>query len=1002
MTEYPRRLIEVDLPIKEISAHARREKSLRHGHISTLHIWWARRPLAACRAVILAALWPDPADPLCPVRFRVEAANVMKEWRNRRGGPQRNWSDPTAVRAALLDLIAEFANWDNSTNPDYLEAVRQLVQVAHESLGGLAGSRPLVADPFAGGGAIPLESLRVGADAFASDLNPVSVLLNRVLLEYIPRYGRLLVDEVGKWGAWVAKQLEVEMARYYPPDPDGSSPDAFIWARTVLSEAPGEEQIPIEVPLLRSMWLSNKPSRRSALRWVRDQKGQIQCDVLTLTDATGVARRVRRPRLEVFRPKAAAEVEAGTSKGGAATCPVSGFTTSVERVREQLGRRSGGSADARMICVVAAAATGRGKVYRGPTERDLRGFKKAARELKRRESARTSGLALMPDGQLNHLRGFFNVVLYGMSTWGSLFSPRQGLALICLVELVRKVGPQCHEGELGKAVQTCLALALDRCADKCASVVVWNIPGEKVEHVFGRQALPMVWDFAEANILADIGWAGACQWVGKVLDHNVRSGLTAGTAALASATAHPLPNDTVDAVVTDPPYYAAIPYADLSDFFYSWLQRSVGDIHPELFRDSATPKEDECVQLSHRAAMYRNKDAAWFEAMMAKACGQARRIAKPEGIGVFVFANKETAGWEAMLAALVSSGWVITASWPIDTEMSTRLRARNSAVLASSVHLVCRPRENPDGSVRSDLVGDWRAVLRELPVRIHEWMPRLAMEGVVGADAIFACLGPALEIFSRYSRVEKASGERVELREYLEQVWAAIAREALSMIFEDADATGLEEDSRLTAMWLWSLSTSASGGNGGASTTDADEGDSADKDDEAESTGKAKPRAGFSLEFDAARKIAQGLGAHLEDLGRVVEVKGDQARLLSVAERTRHLFGMDAERAPARRAKKRQQLTLFEELEAAEKDAGWGDVGVPSAGETTLDRVHQTMVLFAAGRSEALKRFLVEEGIGRDARFWKLAQSLSALYPIGTDEKRWVDGVLARKKGLGF
>ena len=296
----------------------------------------------------------------------------------------------------------------------------------------------------------------------------------------------------------------------------------------------------------------------------------------------------------------------------------------------------------------------------------------------------------------------------------------------------------------------------------------------------------------------------------------------------------------------------------------------------------------------------------------------------------------------------------------------------------------------------------WRAVLRELPVRIHEWMPRLAMEGVVGADAIFACLGPALEIFSRYSRVEKASGERVELREYLEQVWAAIAREALSMIFEDADTTGLEEDARLTAMWLWSLSTSANGGNGAGSTTDDDKGDSADEDDEAERTGKAKPRAGFSLEFDAARKIAQGLGAHLEDLGSVVEIKGDQARLLPVAERTRHLFGKDAERAPARRTKKQQQLTLFEELEAAEKDAGWGDVGLPSAGETTLDRMHQAMVLFTAGRSEALKRFLVEEGIGRDTRFWKLAQSLSALYPTGTDEKRWVDGVLARKKGLGF
>jgi adenine-specific DNA methylase len=236
---YPRRLIEVDLPIKEISAHARREKSIRHGHISTLHIWWARRPLAACRAVILAALWPDPADPLCPERFRAEAAKTMKEWRNRRGGTQRNWDDPNAVRAALLDFIAEFANWDNSTNRDYLETARRLVQIAHEALGGAPGTRPLVVDPFAGGGAIPLEALRVGADAFASDLNPVAVLLNKVVLEYIPKHGARLAEDVRRWGSWVKEQAEKELAGFYPKDPDGAVPIAYLWARTIRCEGPG-------------------------------------------------------------------------------------------------------------------------------------------------------------------------------------------------------------------------------------------------------------------------------------------------------------------------------------------------------------------------------------------------------------------------------------------------------------------------------------------------------------------------------------------------------------------------------------------------------------------------------------------------------------------------------------------------------------------------------------------------------------------------------------------
>ena len=304
---------------------------------------------------------------------------------------------------------------------------------------------------------------------------------------------------------------------------------------------------------------------------------------------------------------------------------------------------------------------------------------------------------------------------------------------------------------------------------------------------------------------------------------------------------------------------------------------------------------------------------------------------------------------------------------------------------------------------RTDEIGDWRDVLQELPRRIHEWMPRLAEEGVVGADAIFACLGPALEIFSRYSRVEKASGEAVSLKEYLEQVWAAVAKEALAMIFTGADATGFEEDARLTAMWLWTLSTAASNGNG-ASTAEDEE---PSEDEEDESANAKSKVGGFVLEYDAARKIAQGLGAHLEQLASLIEVKGATARLLPVAERTRSLFQKGEAAAPIGRGKakkKSAQLSLgfVADLEEAEASGGWGETGAPHKGETVLDRVHQSMILFGAGRGEALKRFLVDDGAGRDDRFWRLAQAFSALYPSSTDEKRWVDGVLARKKSLGF
>jgi hypothetical protein len=279
-------------------------------------------------------------------------------------------------------------------------------------------------------------------------------------------------------------------------------------------------------------------------------------------------------------------------------------------------------------------------------------------------------------------------------------------------------------------------------------------------------------------------------------------------------------------------------------------------------------------------------------------------------------------------------------------------------------------------------------------------MPRLAEESVVGADAIFACLGPALEIFSRYSRVETASGEPVSLKEYLEHVWAAVAKEALAMIFAGADATGFEEDARLTAMWLWTLST---GGTNGRETDEEAEATS-EGDAEGSTDGKGKI-AGFVLEYDAARKIAQGLGAHLEALSSLVEVKGSSARLLPVAERTRALFGKsETPSKAARRKKKSAQLTFdfMADLEEAEESGDWGETGAPQKGATVLDRVHQAMILFGAGRGEALRRFLVDDGAGRDDRLWRLAQALSALYPGSSEEKRWVDGVLARKKGLGL
>lgn len=1029
-----KRLIEVDLPIKQISAHARREKAV--GTISTLHLWWARRPLASCRAVICAALWPDPADEFCPARFRDDAFRIMAELHERvlngklsedqraaREPVERihvpdTRSDHAGLRRALLDFIAEFANWDISTNRFFLEASRALTQSAHEALGGAPGTRPLVVDPFAGGGSIPLEALRVGADAFASDLNPIPVLLNKVVLEYIPKYGQRLADEVRKWGQWIKEQAEKELAPFYPKDPPtkdnphGATPIAYLWARTILSEAPSEGDTPVEVPLMRSLWLAKKAGRRRALRWVRDKAGQVQTESVAVTyvvDGQPVVKRVRRPLLEIFEPRREGEVEGGTVARGSATCPVTGYTTKVDSVRAQLKQRRGGAADARLLCVVSTKPSEQGRFFRLPTKADEEALGAVAGAGKRPQTEVLNDMSLMPDEMisLNELRRI-SLPIYGMTRWIDLFTARQALSLAALARFVRETGARLRSGSidasLADAVQTCLACALSRQADHGCSGCTWNPSGPKVQHLFTRQAISMTWDFAEASPFGgSVGdWWSSVECVLNALSSSLFAS-TVGHAEQANAARHPLPDDSASALVTDPPYYDAVPYAYLSDFFYVWMRRTLAQIHPNLFLAAGVPKDDEIVVDRPHQLSQSTKGVAIYERELTRAFAEGRRVLAPAGVGTIVFASKTTASWEAILKAVVDAGFVITGSWPIDTELETRIAAMGQARLASSVHIVVRPRENPDGSLRTDEIGDWRDVLAELPKRIHAWLPRLAAEGVVGADAIFACLGPALEVFSRYSRVEKASGEQVTLREYLEQVWAAVSKEALNMIFTGGDATGFEEDARLTAMWLWTLAS----GNGQQGTEVDEDAGNADEESDDESGGRGKKATGgYALEYDAARKIAQGLGAHLEKLTDVVEVKGDTARLLSVAERTKALFGKEQAETPAGRRKKKDkqlQLGFVAELEAAEAESGgWGEKSVSRAGDTVLDRVHQTMILFAAGRGEALRRFLVEDGVGRDQRFWRLAQALSALYPSGTDEKRWVDGILARKKGLGF
>nr|MBA2680098.1 DUF1156 domain-containing protein [Ktedonobacteraceae bacterium] len=366
--DYPKRLIEVDLPIKLISEHARREKS--SGPISMLHVWWARRPLAACRAVLCAALWPDPGDENCPPAFHVAIASILCDFAAKvskdgvlAGLCSRHWKDwqlvtPStlkpdpqygpAMRYALLNFIADFANWDTATNPAFLETARALTQAAHESLGGTPGTRPYVADPFAGGGAIPLEALRVGADAFASDLNPVAVLLNKVALEYTPRYGQKLVDEVRKWGIWIKERAEKEMAEFYPKSYN-TTPIAYLWARIITCEGPG---CGVEIPLIRSLWLAKKCNKPVALRIIPNPENKCV-------------------DFEIIEDAKTDNVGEGTIRRGSAKCPVCGYATPIASVRRQLKLQRGGAAKARLFVIVTTRENEQGRYYRLPTYEDI-------------------------------------------------------------------------------------------------------------------------------------------------------------------------------------------------------------------------------------------------------------------------------------------------------------------------------------------------------------------------------------------------------------------------------------------------------------------------------------------------------------------------------------------------------------------------------------------------------------------------------------------------------
>jgi putative DNA methylase len=768
-----RRLIEEYLPVRAVSYEATREKLLRKRdyHLSMLHLWWARRPLAAARAAVYTTLVGAEGRAQDPERLQ-EFMTALCRWGGTYGSPVE------AVARAREQILAE-----------------------------TAGESPKVLDCFAGGGAIPLEIGRLGGQAYALELNPVAYLILLCTLVYPQTFGPSLADDIDKWGAWLRERARAEIGNHYPVigaddgqlSFDGSSgkaakgliPVAYLWTRTV--PCPNPALPPHELDLVRQTWLVKRPGKGAkagkyiALRSIVDRaRLAVRYEVVSATTADGLG----------FDP------EQGSERGDAA-CRICGAAVTADKVR-LLGKQ--GKMGRRLMAVAAVRKGSSGKQYLGSAEAE--DVTPDAKVVQQRLAALVaeSGLTI-PDTPLS--TGDTRKIsppLYGLHRVGDLFTSRQLLTLLTFCRHVREAHAEMVAGGMdparAKAVATFLAMAVDRVADRGSSLCHWDNSRETTANTYARQALPMVWDFSETNPFGGSSGdlAAAVEQVAKVARHCAATGRPA--VVMRGSATEPIPGGPFDAVITDPPYYDNMSYSDVSDFFYPWLQRSVGHLYPEHLAGPTTPKKKEIVAVPYR---FGGLDAAKsaYDDMMAEVFARRREELKPDAPLVVVYAHKTYAGWATLVNALRRSRFVVVEAWPLDTEMPTRSVGQGTASLASSIFLVARRRESDD-------VGDWSAVHRELQEIVAERVRSLPDMGVSGDDLVVAAIGAGLRAYSRYARVELPNGEELPPDRYLEEVQREVIETILADVFGVAKSgiTAVDEATQFYVMGRFEFGTS--------------------------------------------------------------------------------------------------------------------------------------------------------------------------------------------------
>jgi putative DNA methylase len=754
---YRKKLIEVALPLEAINRESAREKSIRHGHPSTLHLWWARRPLAACRAVLFSSIVDDPSSR--PEEFPTE-------------------EDQEVERQRLFRIIEELVKWENTNNETVLDAARAEIMKATD------GKPPPVLDPFCGGGSIPLEAQRLGLEAHASDLNPVAVLITKALIEIPPKFAgeppvnpeaqeklahgatwagaQGLAEDVRYYGKWMRDRAFERIGHLYPkaklPNGGEATVIAWLWARTVTCPNPA---CGARMPLASTFKLSTKKGKEWHVR-PAFAGGEVRFEVRQGRDAPEA-------------PK--------VGRGASFRCLVCGETASDDHIKAE---GVDGSMGRELMAIVAEGD--RKRIYLSPSPGQL-------------EAADAAQPVWAPDEELPYEPRAIWCTLYGLTTYRDLFTPRQLVALTTFSDLVGEaracVLADGGDKAYAAAVATYLAFGVSRLANRSSSICIWNTAGEKVEQTFGRQAIPMSWDFAEANPLSEStgSWQGSLEWIPKVLELGPAAGVASARQLDAASAVDGVP---LPVVATDPPYYDNIGYADLSDFFYVWLRRSLGGSYPDLFSTLLTPKSQELVASPYRFDGDRGRAEQFFEHGLGQAFEHIHATHRPDFPLTLFYAFKQaesmdgaiaSTGWDTMLTALLDSGLAVTGTWPVRSERDQGLKTGTN-VLASSIVLACRPRPTDAPiATRRELVNALRA---ELPKALRT----LQHGNIAPVDLAQAAIGPGMAVFSRYAKVLEADGSAMTIRTAL-----GLINQALDEILAEQEGD-FDADTRFAVSWF--------------------------------------------------------------------------------------------------------------------------------------------------------------------------------------------------------